>query len=119
VENLENAVGMIDVNERFMYANPAIASLFGVPREELVGRSLEDFVDRKTWEFIRAQTGRRQAGARDRYTMKIRRADGEHRLIEVLATPQFDREGMLQCVVAAVQDVTDHEHLAHGPADKD
>jgi len=112
VENLENAIGMIDANERFMYANPAMASLFGLSPQEFIGRSLEDFVDRKTWEFVRAQTDRRRAGARNRYTMKIRRADGEHRLIEVLATPQFNREGKLSCVVAAVQDVTDREDTA-------
>jgi PAS domain S-box-containing protein len=116
VENLENAVGMIDVNERFMYANPVLASLFGLSPQEFIGRSLEDFVDGKTWEFIRAQTDRRRAGARNRYTMKIRRADGQYRLIEVLATPQFDREGKLRCVVAAVQDVTDREDMAQKSA---
>jgi len=109
VENMGDAIGMTDVNERFMYANPALASLFGLSHQELIGRSLGDFVDAKTYEFIRAQTGLRRKGARNRYTIPIRRADGQHRLIEILATPQFDREGKLRCVVAAVQDVTDLE----------
>jgi PAS domain S-box-containing protein len=107
VESLAYAIGMVDENVCFLYANPAMHSLLGVAADQLVGRTVREFVDEETFEFVRAQTARRRDGARDRYTVPIRRADGQRRVFEVIATPQFDREGKLRCVLAAVQDVTD------------
>lgn len=109
VENLDDPVGMTDVNERFLYANPALAALFGLRHDELIGRSLEEFVDKKTFEFFREQTELRRAGERNRYAVEIRRADGEYRLVEIIATPQFDREGNLRNIVAAIRDMTQQE----------
>jgi PAS domain S-box-containing protein len=109
VENLDDPIGMTDINERFLYANTALAALFGLRNEELIGRSLEEFVDAKTFDFVREQTELRRAGERNRYQVEIRRADGEYRLVEIIATPQFDREGNLCYVVAAVHDISHQE----------
>jgi PAS domain S-box-containing protein len=116
VENLDDAVGTVDVDERFVYANPALAAIFGLRAGELVGRSLEEFVDGKTFDFMRAQTEQRRIGARNRYRVEIHRADGHYRTVEILATPQFDPEGKLRSVVAAMQDVTDRERSAWASA---
>jgi len=110
VENLDEAVGMVDVQEHFVYANPAMGTLLGVPYEDLSGRSLREFLDEKDFTFVREQTKNRQTGARNRYKVNLRRRDGVVRTVEIIATPQFDRAGKLRSVMAAVREISDRRN---------
>lgn len=117
VENLEDPVGIVDTNEKFIDVNPAMAAVFGLKQAELVGRTMEEFVDRPTFEMIRGMTALRQKGVRNRYTLEIRRADGEYRMIEIVATPQFDREGHLRSVIASAKDISRDANASPGASE--
>lgn len=92
VELAPDAV-VVHVDGRIRYANPSAAALLGFPTgAELVGRSVLEFVDRAEHDRIRE---RWQALARNEAVppveMRIRRADGIERWVEVRASTIVDR----------------------------
>jgi len=104
-------IGVVDLEERFRFANPAAHRIFGVPRGDLVGRSLRDFVDRGTYEWLRRQTERRRQGEETSYEMTITRADGEERILLVTATPHHDEEGAFNDTFAVFRDITQRKRM--------
>ncbi len=106
VENLDEAVGIIDLEEYFVYANPAMGDIFGLPNHELIGRCLSDFMTAEQFKVVQANTRTRYEGVRSRYLNEIIRANGEVRRILVTATPQFGQNGHIRNVLAVCKDVT-------------
>ncbi|MBU1984092.1 PAS domain S-box protein, partial [bacterium] len=106
VDNFGEAVGIVDLEELFVYANPAMGSLFGLPSEELVGRSLGEFMTPEQFAVVRDYTQARRRGVRSRYTVDIRRANGDIRTLLITATPQFDGDGNVRNILTACKDVT-------------
>jgi PAS domain S-box-containing protein len=111
VENLEQAVGIVDPNERIVYANAAWGALMGQDADDLIGRSLGAFLDPESFEMVKQITETRREGVRSRYKVYGARADGKRRVFEVSAVPQFDRAGKLVNVVAAMRDISASEGL--------
>src|SRR3954452_7035747 len=44
VERMQQGAAMLDDHGRIVYCNPSLAQLLGIPRENVVGRLLQDFV---------------------------------------------------------------------------
>src|SRR5579884_3388576 len=85
VERLLDAVLVADDERRYIHANPAACALLGLPREELLKRRIEDFVEPQfrqavvdQWAAF-LQTGV-QAGP-----FRLVRADGAFRDVEFSA----------------------------------
>jgi PAS domain S-box-containing protein len=98
-----DAMVVADDDGRYTDANPAACDLFGLPREELLGRSIEEFApDGFDFEAAWAEF---QESDRQRGTFPLVRADGERRTVEFAAT---------NCVLpdrhlSILRDVTDRE----------
>jgi PAS domain S-box-containing protein len=107
VENQGVGIGIVDPEERFTFVNQAAGEVFGVPHQELMGRSLRDFVDAEQFEAILRQTEQRRRGEKSSYEMVITRPDGERRWIFVTATPQFDGEGRFKATFGVFYDTTE------------
>jgi len=57
INNQGEGVGIVDKDERFVYANPAAEEIFGADGAGLAGRSLSEFiVDDEAMEITKAQT---------------------------------------------------------------
>ena len=107
IEFLPDAVIVSDAAERIVFANPAAARLFSVPRAgALIGRSLLDLFAADEHEAVRART---QAaleigapGAPARRTIVL--PDGSRHYVDTAVTPmQFDGQ---PCVLRVNRDVT-------------
>lgn len=107
IENQGEGIGIVDLEERFAFANPAAHDIFGVPPGELVGQYLQDFVDADTFDSLQAQTERRRSGKKGIYQIEIERPSGERRNILVTATPRFDSQGQFAGTFAIFRDMTD------------
>lgn len=92
VESQGEGIGIVDPQERFVFANPAADGIFGVPLGSLVGRSLVEFTDPEQFAAVREQTERRKRGEKSTYEVEIQRPDGERRSLLVTATPRFDQQ---------------------------
>jgi PAS domain S-box-containing protein len=107
IESQGEGIGIVDLQERFTFANPAAHGIFGVPPGALVGRSVLDFLDPDQAAVVRAQTQRRGEGERSTYELEITRPDGEMRTLLVTAAPQWGPEGQLVGAFGIFRDVTD------------
>jgi PAS domain S-box-containing protein len=107
VENLDEGVGVVDPEERFVFVNPAGERIFGVAPGSLAGRSLVPFMDEDGMRFVRDQTSRRSRGERSSYVLGIVRPDGERRHLHVSAVPRFDGHGRFIGTFGTFRDITE------------
>ncbi len=102
-EEAFDAMVVADDAGRYVDANPAACDLFGLPREELLGRSIAEFApDGYDFETAWAEF---QAGDEQRGTFPLVRPDGDRRAVEFVATNDIlpDRH------LSILRDVTDRE----------
>ena len=69
--------GVVDREERFILTNPAADRIMGVPVGKLVGRKIDEFVNRNNFDLVRQQSDIRRAGNQTTYELEFIRADGE------------------------------------------
>ncbi|MCX6220168.1 MAG: PAS domain S-box protein [Bacteroidia bacterium] len=103
--------GIVDPNERFIFANPAADRIMGVPIGTLVGRGMDEFVTKETFEHVRKQTMERQEGNQSTYEMAFIRSDGEPRVMQVTATPTFNANGYFESTLGIFHDITDRKKI--------
>ncbi|MCK9638559.1 MAG: PAS domain S-box protein [Prolixibacteraceae bacterium] len=111
IEIQGEGLGIVDTNERFIFANPAADKIMGVPIGTLVGRSMDEFVTKETFENVRKQTMTRQEGNQSTYEMEFIRLDGEHRMMLVTATPTFNSNGEFEATLGIFHDITDRKKI--------
>ena len=111
IENLQDGIAVVDLDERFLFANQAAHKIFGVPQGKLPGQSLKDFLDREQFELVQEQTKLRKRGKESRYEFKIIRPDGEQRVLQVDATPKLDSAGQLAGTFGVFHDITESRRM--------
>lgn len=108
-ENQADGIGILDLEERFTFANPVAHDILGVPYGSLVGRKLEEFTDVENFKIVQAQTKLRKLGKKTTYDLEIVRPDGERRSLLVTATPRFDNEGQYTGTFGIFRDFTEQK----------
>jgi PAS domain S-box-containing protein len=106
VESSGEGLGIVDTSENFTFANPAACEIFGLSAKELVGTSLNSFLDDHSIEEIKHQTSKRQEGQKSIYELEIIRRNGERRWIIVTATPQYDNNHKFISTFGIFRDIT-------------
>lgn len=107
VEILGEGIAATDAEETICMANREAERIFGLSQGRLVGKNLRAFLDDAEWQRVVEHTRRRQEGQRDTYQIRIRRADGEARTLQLTATPQRDAGGRFTGSLAVLRDITD------------
>jgi two-component system, cell cycle sensor histidine kinase and response regulator CckA len=112
VESVAEGIAVVDLEERFTFANPASDDIFGVPRGALVGRSLAEFTTSEQYARIQAQTALRRQGEQSAYDMEIVRPDGQVRSLLVTGSPWRDQEGHISGAFGIFRDMTEYKQAA-------
>ncbi len=99
----------VDAQERFLMVNPVAEAIFGVGPGQLVGRSLVEFLPADQQELLRRESELRAKGHHSTYEIRIRRADGELRTLQVTATPRFGQDGDPLQVIGVFRDITERK----------
>jgi diguanylate cyclase (GGDEF)-like protein/PAS domain S-box-containing protein len=107
IESQGEGLAIVDQDENFIFANPASAHIFGLPKGSLVGHNLSEFVNAGQFEVIRAETAKRLRGERSSYEMEIRRPDGEIRNLLTTVTPRYDKSGEFTGSFGIFSDITE------------
>jgi PAS domain S-box-containing protein len=107
VERQGDGFTIVDGEERITFANAASEAIFGVPPGTLVGRSLFEFLDPGEAVLVAEKTDDRKHGKEDSYELRIRRADGQKRLLFVSVTRELDQGGNYLGSVGVFRDITD------------
>ncbi|MFC7133139.1 MULTISPECIES: bacterio-opsin activator domain-containing protein [Salinibaculum] len=82
-----DAMMIADDEGRYVEVNPAASDLFGVPEEELLGRTIAEFAA-DGYDFEEAWRDFQESNL-DRGLFPLVRPDGEHRTVEFAATPNI------------------------------
>ena len=102
------AVVATDRDGLITFANDAATRLYGGAREELVGRSLADFLtDAGNQDTVRAELWHVMAGQQWSGDVSLRTLTGAPFLAQVVATPLLDADGHVIGLVVVAEDITD------------
>lgn len=86
-EEAFDAILIADEEAKYVEANPAACDLFGLPKEELIGRTISEFAA-EGYDFEEAWKDFQESDL-DRGLFPLIRADGEQRIVEFAATPNI------------------------------
>jgi two-component system, NtrC family, sensor kinase len=100
---------MFDVDSHTTFVNSRMAQMLGYSVEEMLGRSLFDFLDEESQVQAQAYVERRRQGMRERHDFKFRRKDGSDLWAIVSATPILDAEGQFVGVLRMITDITERK----------
>ncbi|MFM9886637.1 MAG: PAS domain S-box protein [Burkholderiales bacterium] len=96
----------IDADCRTIDVNPAMCMLLGRTREQLLGRTVFDFVDRDNAAIFQAELAARSNGKAGAYEITFSRPDGTQVTCLNNATPLFDGSGKVVGSVALCSDIS-------------
>ncbi|MDP2832226.1 MAG: diguanylate cyclase [Pseudomonadota bacterium] len=97
---------MTDLNDVVAQVNPAFAQLLGGRPEDLVGRSIYDFVDAANRAILVTQGARRERGEQSIYEVDLTRLDGASAPCQFSASPISDETGAKAGAFALVSDLS-------------
>jgi PAS domain S-box-containing protein len=112
VEACPNGMVMVDAAGRIVMANAAIERMFGYPRQELIGQSIDILVPRRAAsahpqlrsDFIADPSSRAMGVGRD---LSGLRKDGSEMAVEVGLTPIETRDGLM--VLGVIVDISERK----------
>ena len=111
-EDSNDAVVILDLEGKYVSANPKAAELFGYSSEELVGKRVEDFV--APYEYPDSQKVLTALKAGERippYERIFRHRDGTEFPSELTASVIFDPEGNPLYIQSIIRDISDRKKM--------
>ncbi len=96
----------IDNDQRTTDANPAMCRMLGLTREQLLGRSIYEFVDAENRRILEHHVARRAAGEADGYELALTRSDGQQVHCFNNATPVLDASGRKTGALGLLSDIS-------------
>ena len=111
-ETATDAIYTVDLDGSFTSVNEATVQLTGLPKTELLGRSSRMLFENDELTLVQEEFRHTVAGSAVRFECRLRRADGERRLISVTNTPIRAGRDVVG-VLGVARDVTaEHERAA-------
>jgi PAS domain S-box-containing protein len=102
-------VSYIDRDTRYRFVSAAYESWFRRPKDELLGRRVEDVIGPGAYEIVGPFLARALAGDAVTYTGEVPDVGGLTRSIEATYLPQFGGGGEVVGVVALISDVSERK----------
>ncbi|HXI91185.1 MAG TPA: PAS domain S-box protein [Blastocatellia bacterium] len=109
IETALEAIWMVDAQANTTYVNQHLAEMLGYTTEEMVGRSVFDFVDKADRLEAGQYLERGKSGIKEQRDFRFRRRDGSELWTMVSTTPLFDGEGVFVGGLAMLIDITERK----------
>ena len=108
IDSIPNPVFYKDVDGKYIGCNEAFAALVGLPKEEVVGRSVYEVAPKKLADLWREKDQELFDGPRVQvFECTMARPDGTERSLVFHKAPIFDADGALAGLIGVVMDITD------------
>ncbi len=107
VEMANQGIWEVDVNLRTLFVNRQMAEMLGYTTEEMVGRSLSEFIHEDERQAHLNMIADRSQGRASTYERRLRTRDGRVLHTIINATPQFNAEGHFAGSFAMLTDITE------------
>jgi len=105
VETAREGIYIVDNTGNIRFANRRLASMLGGSVEEIIGRSVFDFMDESARALALSKFERRRQGLSDTYELTMTRTDGRRINCLVSAAPMM-RDGIFEGVLGVLTNVT-------------
>jgi len=110
LETASEGVWMFDADSKTIFTNSRIAEMLGYTEQEMLGRSLFEFMDEESRGKAQAYVDRRRQGIHERHDFKFCRKDGSDLWAIVSATPILDANGEFIGVLRMITDISDRKN---------
>ena len=108
IDSIPNPVFYKDVDGKYIGCNEAFAALVGLPKEEVVGRSVFEVVPKDLADLWREKDQELFDGPHVQvFECTLARPDGTERSLVFHKAPIFDADGALAGLIGVVMDITD------------
>ena len=111
VESINDGVLVCDLEGNIDYVNPSLAHMLGYEPEEVVGRTVFDFMEKKWADRVAEKLERRRQGIEERYDHKMCHRDGSEVWGLVSAKPLRNDAGEPMGSLVAIQDITERKRM--------
>jgi diguanylate cyclase (GGDEF)-like protein/PAS domain S-box-containing protein len=111
VETATEGIWIIDRNNSTNFVNPQMARMLGYSTEEIMGKSLFDFMDDEGIAIAQSYVKRRRQGIQENHDFKFRRREGADLWAIVSTNPLFDNNGNYAGALGMITDITDRKQM--------
>ncbi|MFH0878395.1 MAG: PAS domain S-box protein [Lentisphaerota bacterium] len=111
VETLQEGIWVIDNDTCTTFVNLHMAEILGYRVEDMLGKSLFDFMDEQGRAIAQANVERRKAGISEQHDFEFIRRDGSRVYTTVATAPLLDEKGQYRGALAGVSDITDRKRM--------
>ena len=107
VENQAEGISILDIDEYFLFANPAAERIFGVKEGQLLNRNLKEFMVAEQFKRIQQETQKRISGKKSTYEIEIINAKGVKKTLLVSSSPYLHKDGIYRGAFGIFRDISD------------
>ncbi|MEO5687744.1 MAG: PAS domain S-box protein [Burkholderiaceae bacterium] len=107
VQTAEEGIWMISADSVTTFVNPKMASMLGYTVDEMLGRSMYDFMDERSKVDARENVRRRELGISEQHDFRLTRKDGSDQWTAMSTSASFDDDGHYNGALAMVTDITE------------
>lgn len=111
VERMNEGLSYADERHIIRYANKGFCRMLAYAPRELIGRSIESFLDQEGKETLRSEARRRRRGESSRYELSLRSRSGAMVFALVSAAPVFDEKGCFRGGYAVFTDISERKRI--------
>ncbi|WEF31347.1 PAS domain S-box protein [Pseudoduganella chitinolytica] len=107
VQTAAEGIWMTDEHDRTSFVNPTMARMLGYEPEEMLGRTMQEFMDEDSCALLRQQNSRRRPGMAEQGDVRFYRKDHSS-MWGLLSTTQLNADnGVYAGTLAMITDITD------------
>ncbi len=106
VQTIGEGVWRLDADARTTFVNAHMANMLGYAVDEMIGRSLFDFMDEESGKVAAVNMARRKTGIREELSARFQHKDGAPVWTRVRTGPLYDTDGQYAGALAAISNVT-------------
>ncbi len=107
VENLNEGIWVVDRYNNIQFINPALCEMLGYQVDEMLGRSVMDFVDQQNQSLLKQQINERKKNKPGFYELELLHKDGQNVPIQVESAGLLDYQGVYDGMVEGIKDLSD------------
>jgi PAS domain S-box-containing protein len=111
VDSAQEGIWTIDSDAVTTFVNERMAEMLGYEEEEMLGRSLFEFMDDEGERIARDNLARRREGISEQHDFEFLRKDGSRIYASLETSPFLDENGEYVGALAMVADITDRRHM--------
>lgn len=106
IENLQEGIWAIDKDSYTTFVNPRMTEMLGYTTDEMIGKHLFSFMDKRGVEIAQNLLNRRKGGIKEQHDFEFLRKDGTRLYVTMETAPNFDGKGNYSGAIAGVMDIS-------------